>query len=409
MKKISILYLDNSFTFGGAIISLCYLLKGIDKTKYRPVVVTGQTEETTSKYFNGFICINVRMKLKWHDNSVYRLVMSLPFSRVKIVKKFVEIIRFSYWMVFVYLPEAFVYYKIGKRYNIDLIHLNNIMGSQLPGIMAAKLLRVPCVANLQDYERDSMSTRFYASLIDHHIAISNSIKDNLLELGVAPETITVANLAINLEEFDIRRDVSVLKDEFAVVKGQPLFGIFGRIIGWKGVKEFVQAASLVLKEMPQAKAFVVGGVSDGDESYLTDVMALAEKMDISDKIVFTGYREDVADLMKLMNVVVLASITPEPFGMVVIEAMAMGKPVVATSAGGPLDSVVDGETGFLVPVKDTGRMAKPIIKLLGNQDLSEEMGRKGRDRVERMFCKERYANQVEQVYTSLLAVADTEL
>lgn len=408
MKKISILYLDNSFTFGGAIISLCHLLRGIDKTKYRPVVVTGQPEDATKKYFDGLTTFNNRIKLKWHNNIVYCLVMSLPFSRIKIVKKVIEIVRFIYWMMFVYLPEAYEYYKIGKRYNIDLVHLNNILGSQLPGIMAAKLLGVPCVAHLRDFERVSLSCRFYAGLIDHHIAISNSIKDNLLKLGVRPEKITVVYDAVDLNEFDYGRDVRVLKDEFAVANGQLLFGIFGRIIAWKGIKEFVNAALLVIKEVPRARAYVVGDVSDGNESYLTEVKSLAEKIGISDKIVFTGYREDVADLMKLMNVVVLASITPEPFGMVVIEAMAIGKPVVATRAGGPLDSVVDGETGFLVPVKDIEKMAGSIIKLLENPGIAEEMGRKGRKRVEEIFCKERYANQVEKVYASLLVSNNTK-
>lgn len=399
-KKI--LYLDNSFTFGGAIISLCYLLRGIDKRRYRPVVVTSQPEDTIKKYFNGLTTFNTKIKLKWHNNSVYSLVISLSFSKIKIVKKIIEMIRFSYWMMFVYLPEAYVYYKIGKKYNINLVHLNNIMGSQLSGIMAAKLLRVPCVAHLQDFERVSMSTRFYARLIDHHIAISNSIKENLLELGVAPEKITVVYHAIDLCEFNVNCDVKALKDEFAIVNGQPLFGIFGRIINWKGTKEFVNAASLVFKKVPQARAFVVGDVSDGDEGYLDDVKRLAKKIGISDKIVFTGYREDVAGLMKLMNVIVLASITPEPFGMVVIEAMAMGKPVVATMAGGPLDSVVDGETGYLFPIKNNEQMARAILRLLENPRLAGEMGRKGRKRVEKIFCKERYANQVEKVYVSLL-------
>ena len=207
---------------------------------------------------------------------------------------------------------------------------------------------------------------------------------------------------VDLDEYDINCDVRTLKEEFAVVNGQPLFGIFGRIIDWKGIKEFIIASCEVFRKYPEAKAFIIGGISDGNESYLTEIKELVGRLGMSKNIIFTGYRADIPAMMKLMDVVVLASITPEPFGMVVIEAMAMGKPVIATKAGGPLDSVVDGKTGFLVPIKDTEQMANAIVKLLENPELAGKMGRNGRKRAEEIFCKERYANQVEEIYASLL-------
>ena len=102
--------------------------------------------------------------------------------------------------------------------------------------------------------------------------------------------------------------------------------------------------------------------------------------------------------MKLMDVIVHSSITPEPFGMVVIEGMAMGKPVVATRGGGPIDIVIDGETGFLVKMGDSKEMAEKLITLLKDEKLSSEMGKKGRARVESIFSKERYARQAQRVY-----------
>ncbi len=103
-----------------------------------------------------------------------------------------------------------------------------------------------------------------------------------------------------------------------------------------------------------------------------------------------------------MDVVVHASITPEPFGMVLIEAMAMQKPVVATKMGGPLDIMLDGQTGFLVASDNPPEMAEAVKRLLLDKNLASDMGRKGKSRVVDMFTKERYARQVEDVYLKLL-------
>jgi glycosyltransferase involved in cell wall biosynthesis len=125
---------------------------------------------------------------------------------------------------------------------------------------------------------------------------------------------------------------------------------------------------------------------------------------LQDKIVFTGYRQDIPALMKFMDIVVHASNSPEPFGMVVIEGMAMGKPVVATRAGGPLDIVVDGMTGLLVPVGDAKALAGAVIRLLGEPGLRTRMGVAGRERVEENFCSSIYAEKIGEIYTSLAEV-----
>ena len=105
--------------------------------------------------------------------------------------------------------------------------------------------------------------------------------------------------------------------------------------------------------------------------------------------------------MEFMDIVVHAANSPEPFGMVVIEGMAMGKPVVATRAGGPLDIVVDGKTGFLVPVGDAEALAGAVITLLRDPGLSTTMGAAGRERVEKMFDNRLYADRVQGIYGNL--------
>lgn len=397
-EKTAILYLDNTFTFGGAINSLCYLIRALDKEKYEPVLVTGQPVEYLEANFAGTIWYHYVPKLPWINNRVYKKIASLPPFRISVLSKSLNLARFFYWMLFVTLPEACRYYRLGKRHHVKLIHLNNIVGSQFAGIIAAKILRVPCVAHLRDFEEIHPITRFYARLVDYHVAISGAIKENLLGLGVPEEKISVVHDALDLEEFNTSVACEYLFEEFRVNPEQPRYGIFGRVVDWKGIREFLLAACTIDDQVPEALGFVIGGPSDGDEAFYREMLALAESLGLRDKVVFTGYRKDIPALMKFMDVVVHASNSPEPFGMVVIEGMAMGKPVVATRAGGPLDIVEDGKTGFLVPVGDAEPLAGAVISLLREPGLSDEMGRAGRERVERMFDNKLYAEKVQAIY-----------
>jgi len=402
--KIRILYLDNTFTFGGAINSLCYLVQALDKEQFESVIVTGQSEELLQEKFQGAICYHQMPKLTWVDNRIYSRIATLAVFKIQIFRWLLNMSRFLYWVVCVDFREALRFRRIGKKHGVHLVHLNNIMGSQLSGIMAAKLLGVPCIAHLRDFEVVHPITRFYARLIDRHVAISTAIKENLLQLDVPAEKISIVHDAINLEEFNSDVDCTYLMDEFDLVSDQPTFGILGRVIGWKGIREFLLAAQQVLASIPDARGFVVGGASDGDEAYYRDMQELSMELGLEEKVIFTGFRKDIPALMNCMDIIVHASTRAEPFGMVLIEGMAMGKPVVASRAGGPLDIVVDGETGYLVPIGDVDMLGSAITRLLKDSDLRCRMGKQGRLKVTGEFSSKRNARQMESIYLKCAGV-----
>lgn len=399
--KISILILDNTFTFGGAINSLCYLIRAIDPEKFAPILVTGQPIEFLKANFAETKWYHYVPKLPWVNNHIYKRIAAIPLFRVRLFQKVLNLARFIYWLLFVTLPEALRYYYLGKKHHVALVHLNNILGSQLAGIVAAKLLGIPCVAHLRDFEEVHPVTRFYAGLIDHHVAISGAIKDNLLQLGVPEDKITIVHDALDLKEFNADVGSDHLFKEFALTPDTPRYGIFGRVVDWKGIREFLLAAHQVAAQVPDARGFIVGGPSDGDEAYFREMQALAGELGLGNKIIFTGYRTDIPAMMKFMDIVVHASNRPEPFGMVVIEGMAMGKPVVATRAGGPLDIVKDGETGFFAEVGDVESLALSVIALLCQPNLCSMMGLAARLRVEQHFSSHLYAAKIEEIYLQL--------
>jgi len=400
--KVNILVLDNTFTFGGAINSLCYLIRALDTDKYAPVLVTGQPKDFIEANFAGILWYHYVPKLPWVNNHTYKRIAAIPLFRLRLLQKALNLARFIYWLLFVTVPEALRYYCLGKKHRVALVHLNNILGSQLAGIVAAKLLGIPCVAHLRDFEEVHPVTRFYAGLIDHHVAISGAIKNNLLQLGVSEDKITIVHDALDLKEFKADIDSGHLFKEFALTPDTPRYGIFGRVVDWKGIREFLLAAKQVALHVPDARGFIVGGPSDGDEAYFKEMQALAGDLGLGEKIIFTGYRTDIPAMMKFMDIVVHASNRPEPFGMVVIEGMAMEKPVVATRAGGPLDIVVDDKTGFLIEVGNVGSLSEAITRLLQQPELRIRMGRQGRMRVEELFDNTMYAEKMQKIYQQVI-------
>lgn len=401
-NPVPFLILDNSLAFGGSTQSLCYLLRALDREQFEPILVAGQTSEFLAEHFD-CTCYHRAPGFCWQNNLVYRKTVALPVFRFWFLRKVLNLLCFLCWVAFVTIPEAVQYFRLGRKHRVALVHLNNMFGCQLAGILAAKLLRVPCVAHLRDFEAVDSFTRFYAGQIDHHVAISDAIRDNLRQLGVPDERITVVSDALDLADFQPAAEVGYLAEEFGLAPGQPTFGIFGRVVEWKGIREFILAAREVLYDIPEARGFIVGGPSDGDENFFLAMQQLVTDLGLNGRVVFTGYRKDVSALMGLMSVVVHASVRPEPFGMVIIEGMAMEKPVVATRGGGALDIVIDKETGLLAEMGDVKALGYAISTLLGRHDLRRTMGLAGRARVVQQFTSSRYASQMATIYQSLAA------
>lgn len=400
MSQINILILDNTYTYGGAINSLKHLVHSLDRNTFNPILVSAQPEKYLTENFRDIASYHIKLNLPWENKFLKTYLTRAPNSEKYTLRFFILLIREIYLITTLYSPEALKYIKIGKKHNTQLIHLNNIF--QAAGIIAAKVLGIPCIGHIRDFVPVSSSEKFYSKMVNHHVAISSAIKRNLLELEVGNSSISLVHDGIDFGEFNDDKRIDYLYDEFRIESDNLLFGIFGRVIDWKGIKEFILAANIVFKHLPKAIGFIVGDPSDGSIDYYNEMETLVNNLRLKDKLVFTGYRSDVAQLMKFMNLIVHASIRPEPFGMVIIEGMALRKPIVATRGGGPNDIVVNGETGYLVESGNTYEMAHAIIKLLGDKQLCLEMGFKGQRRAKKQFSSKVYAKKMENIYKMIL-------
>ncbi len=175
------------------------------------------------------------------------------------------------------------------------------------------------------------------------------------------KVITVYN-GVDLEEFNVGAKGNKIREEFALDPGIPLVGIVGRLDAWKGHEYFLEAAAQVMEEIPEAKFLIVGEDIDQNKKQETKLRNLAEKLRLTNNIIFTGQRNDIPEIMSSLDILVLSSLK-EHFGRVIIEAMGCGKPVIATNAGGVPEIVKDGYTGILVPPRDSDALARAIIDL----------------------------------------------
>lgn len=164
-----------------------------------------------------------------------------------------------------------------------------------------------------------------------------------------------------------------------------LISLVGRLQPWKGQREFLRAAALLAARFPEAHFAIVGGAILGWEGdYPGELRRLAADLGLADRVTFTGHTSEVARWMAASDVVVNAS-QPEPFGLVVVEAMAAGCAVVAVDAGGPRDIIEHDHNGLLCPSRKPEDLAEALTRLLDDAGLRGELGRHGRTRVEDCF------------------------
>jgi glycosyltransferase involved in cell wall biosynthesis len=298
------------------------------------------------------------------------------------------------------IPYVWHLYRWAKERRIKLIHQNN--GFDSGSLILSKLLRVPLIAYQRGDEWNSPAVRWLARGVRHYIANSATTLANLTSLGVRSRRVSLIYPPLDLGVFDNRRPPALSRSGFGLDTSALCFAIVGILVPWKGQIVFLKAARRVLHRVPNARAVIVGGAPHDGKSYVDELKSLACDLGIADRVIFTGFRADVPEILKLVDVVVHASISPEPFGRVIVEAMAMRRPVVASRAGGPLEIIEDNRNGFLVPPGDHEALASRIIELLEDRALSARIAEAAYRDVESRFSAEKHAREVQQVYETVL-------
>ncbi len=400
---IGILFIENSVGLAGSTVSLCTLLNYLDTDVFEAHIVLSQPEQET--YLLGNIrrpgdltVIQPRRSLK-QSEFVQRILDRLGGRRPRLHRLALQIASMLD-LVVVTIPYTWGLYQWAKHRNIRLVHQNN--GFDLGSLLLARLLRVPLVAYQRGDEWNSRTVRWLARGVRRFIANSTTTLKSLRSLGIPSGRVSVIYPPLDLETLRTGRSSTVTRATFGVDPSSPCFGILGMLLPWKGHGVFLNAAKRVFERIPKARAFVIGAAPHRTKEYEEDLRVLAQELGIADRVIFTGFRPNVPEMLELLDVVVHASIAPEPFGRVIAEAMAMRRPVIATDAGGPTEIIEDGRTGLLVPAGDAEGLADRIIMLLEDPSLAEQIASAGYSEVRERFSGEAHSKLVQQVYETAL-------
>ncbi len=400
MGQKRILYLENCIGYGGAAICMKLLVANINRDKYYPIVVTSQNNKNYQSIKDVADWYYIRDK--FIDRNYLKKILESFFLKLKIKGRFVVVVNSVADYIINLFPYLLRLLFFVKRKKVDLIHLNNDPLSNMAGVIISKLLRIPCVCHVRDpVTWDSKTVRWLYNNVNHIITVAEWIRGKVIEFGVAEDTVLTINDGRVLEEFIKPFDAESTRNCIGLSEKQHSVGIVGLLIPWKGHRVFVDAAQIVRKKFPECKIFIIGNAPDNYKEYEEELKKIVVEKGIKD-LVFTGHRDDIPSVMRTLDIIVHTSISPDPYPNVVIEAMAAGKPVIATNIGGPPEMIEDYKTGILVPPRDPVILAEKICELLTNQDLRISMGEEARKVAFKRNSIEAHVRQVENVYENIM-------
>lgn len=227
--------------------------------------------------------------------------------------------------------------------------------------------------------------------------------DDLVARGAPPDNVRLVYLGIDKTAFatDYSESISV-RGEIGLPLNSLVVGIFGRLIEWKGQAVFIRAIARLGKS--DVHGIIVGGAQLNQvcgADYEKELRQIAVYEGVSDRIHFTGFRDDIPKFMHTCDIICHAS-HREPFGLVIVEAMMAGKPVIASDVTGPREIVIEGETGFLTPPGDVEALTKRLEQLLSDDQLRVRLGGKGRDRAHTCFDMETNLARLNSVINKII-------
>jgi L-malate glycosyltransferase len=368
-----ILFLSNYGSVrGGGEISLMLLLRELDRARYQPVLAIPESGDLESE--------------------AERLGIPCRVVEIPKIKSLTGPFRMH--------PAARKLAKLIESENISLVHCNTPARGSLISALAARRAGVPSVwhVRIQDSEgfADKLLFRMHSKIITNSRAVARKFsRFDGFEEKVAP-----IHNPVDLDAFKPARPDSDLRNALGAGPRDVLVGVAGRLVAFKGHKYFIEAAE-ILSRVRAGWANYLRFVIVGDGPDMDKLKERVKESDARSRIVFAGHRTDMPAVMNAFDIFVLPS-DSEHFGRVIIEAMACGKPVVATDAGGVPEIVEGGVTGILVPPKDSIQLSVAIGKIAKYEETAHAFGASGRVRAVKLFSSTKHAESVQEIYENLL-------
>lgn len=385
----TVAYVQPTSEVGGSDIALYRMVTHLDPARYRPVVVLPREGPLLGKLQAAGVGVVI-----------------LPMQQLRPIKRLSYQGRYLAW----FWPTVVRLAALLRRERADLVHSNSLFG--LYGPWAALLAGLPHVWHIREIpDVPRPVQRALAALAlglsARVVPMTNGVAQLFTTSGRLPARVVSIPDGIDLAAFHPGVSGGRIRSELGIEPHAPLVGFVARLDPWKGADVFVRAAAEVAAWRPDARFLVCAGDLPGYEAYAQGVKRLAGELGLDGRIHFTDWRyrlDDIPQVMAALDVFVHTSVRPEPFGLVLVEAMATARPVVAANAGGVPEVVQAGATGLLAEPGDWRGVAGAVGALLADPARARAMGEAGRRRAERLFEVRAYAARVQALYDEVLGV-----
>ncbi len=405
-KRYRVLYVENAHSVGGSIISIYRLVQNLNRQHFEPIVLFYRANAYAPRFQELGIEVIVLEKERTRaiPNGVghSRDIASALGGRSPVLADIYRQLKSIYLLGRQTLPRAWKIRRVIKTHGIDLVHLNNRLSRNQSAAIAARLTHTPCICHVRDFDQLSRFERWLADSVNYFVFMSRALEQSV-RMAIPNLRGAVVYDGLELEPYLNPQNIALVRRRFGLDEHDFVIGNVGRLVSWKGQEVFLRALARIASQIPHLKALIVGEPDPPTETtYRQQLLDLARQLNLADKVQFAGFVSDIPAVMASVDILVHSSSSPEPFGIVIIEGMAAGKPVIATGAGGALDIIEDDSNGLLVPIGDDQVMAEAIVKLASDPSLAVRLGRAARHRVLERFTVARYAQTMQTIYQSLL-------
>lgn len=370
----TIFYITPSVEMLGARISLVELLTHIDRSRFRPVVICHRYGPLIDTLRD----IDVETRIVHFGN----------WRKAK------------YWPLIPFAVRQMVY--LSRQEDAKLWHANEFW-SYPYARMSANRTGIPAICHFRCSRTPKQIPprkikNYLLPKADALITVSKAQKRLFKKFPEMADKIRVIHNGVDLHRFMTANGQS-FRAELGVKPGQLLVGVVGPVSRHKGIEEFIRAARDVLATYPDARFAVVG--PDRPRAFLEEMISLAETLGIKKNIIFTGFRDDIPEVMSGLDVLLTPS-RVEAFGRVLLEAMAAGTPVIASQVGGIPEVISEHDLGILVPPKAPDKLARAILDIMSDEKRRDHIITKAREHVSQHFTIESHTREIEKVYSHFL-------
>lgn len=386
MKKI--LFINLYVEIGGGEAGLLNITKEIDRESFEPVLLINK--------YGPLYDAAIKEGIK---------VVIIPFGVMEI-RKLLNPINLCK-----ILRDSIKIYGFVKKENIDLIHCSDLL-SVINLLFVKLFLRTPVIYHIIFFHekiRLKALNILGKFIINRFVACSNAVKTDFLKKTNFPEKkVSMIWYGIDLQKFR-KRDTEYtlgMKSKLNLPPGKHFIAMIARYDTWKGHSTFINAAEEILRKRDNVIFGIFGGNLNSDihpmySHYEKSIINQIKDRSLQDKILLFGHRDDIPEIISAIDIFVCPS-QNEPFGLVLAEAMASYVPVIASDSGGPMEIIINSESGLVFPTGNSRILAQKIDFLIDNPDISEKIRKNAYDRVGRMFDYRRFAKDFSNIYSEIL-------